>query len=117
MPRYYFETHDGATIHDDCEGLELADKATAGLEALRVLSDMVRDVVRDTPGVPVPGDDRRVLSSVVRNEGGHVVYVAALTLEGKWVRPVSLVATVDPDLCATGTGPDASARPPSPRAR
>ncbi len=87
MPRYFFETHDGDTVHVDQEGLELADNANARLEALRAFSDMARD--------NIPNGDHRVFSSIVRNEAGAVVYAATMTLDGRWARPVTLVPPPD----------------------
>ena len=87
MPRYFFETHDGDAIHVDAEGLELADKAAARLEALRVFSDMARD--------KIPDRDHRTFSSVVPDEAGNVVYAAPMSLAGRWGTPLTLVPPVD----------------------
>jgi len=47
MPRFCFDLHDGETLVEDEEGLELADLHTASVEAQKGLADMIQDALSD----------------------------------------------------------------------
>ena len=74
MPRYFFDIHDGQFSRDD-EGLECANFEAARREAMASLPEIAR--------FALPGDsETRAFSVLVRDEGGAVVYTAALTFAG-----------------------------------
>ncbi len=73
MARYFFDTDDGDTFHEDDEGLELDGMEEVRLQAQTGLADMARDVV--------PGDGpERTMTVRVRDEDGNTVLRAALVL-------------------------------------
>ena len=72
MPRFYFDTHDDDRFVPDNEGVELKGVEEAKAEAVAALPDMARDAL--------PDGDRRDFVVMVRNEGGHTVLRARLTL-------------------------------------
>lgn len=79
MPRYTIDTNDDdlLVVGDDAEGL--TDIEAARRAALSVLPEMAREKVSD--------GDRRTFCASVRDEEGHVVYKATLTLVGEWQAP------------------------------
>lgn len=46
MPRYFFHTRDGVS-HEDHTGMELSDLNSAGIEAMRYMSELLRDESAD----------------------------------------------------------------------
>lgn len=72
MPRYFFDTYDGNRFIPDHEGLELRDLTAAERETRKALPDMARDAL--------PDGDQQTFVVNVRNEAGHVVLRAALSL-------------------------------------
>jgi len=46
MPRYFFHSRDGVSHHDDT-GIELPDLNSAGVEAVRYMSELLRDESAD----------------------------------------------------------------------
>ena len=72
MPRFFFDTYDGELFASDQEGQELADLEAAKAVAQEELPQMAWDELPD-------GDQRTFIVSV-RDEAGHVVLRAALSL-------------------------------------
>jgi hypothetical protein len=72
MPRYYFDTHDDDRFVPDNEGVELDGVEEAKTEAVTALPDMASDAL--------PCGDRRDFVITVRDEGGHQVMKATLSL-------------------------------------
>ena len=76
MPRYFFDTDDGDTFHEDEEGVDLNGIEEVRLQAQSGLADMARDVV--------PGDGpERTMVVAVRDQAGKIVLRAALVLMGE----------------------------------
>jgi hypothetical protein len=73
MPRYFFDTRDGADFVRDEIGIELDGVEAARDEATRGLADFARDAL--------PGSVRRELAVECRDEGDHDVLRAALWFE------------------------------------
>jgi hypothetical protein len=73
MPRFYFDTNDSDRFVPDNEGCDLAGIEEAKAEAIKALPDMARD------GLP-HGDDYREFVVDVRDEDGHTVLRARLSL-------------------------------------
>lgn len=76
MPRYFFDTSDGAVHFPDFEGFQLPDLQAARREALIALPGIARGRVLDG----VPGE----VSATVRSETGTVLFKATLTLAEDW---------------------------------
>ena len=72
MPRYFFDLDGGERLFRDEKGSDLPDVHTAREEAIAVLPDIVRAMVT--------GDDRKTLTSMIRDDGGNVVFGVKLTL-------------------------------------
>jgi hypothetical protein len=72
MPRFYFDTNDSDRFVPDNEGCDLAGIEEAKAEAVKALPDMARD--------GLPDEDYREFVVDVRDEGGHTVVRARLTL-------------------------------------
>ncbi len=73
MPRYFFDTDDGDTFHEDEEGVDLNGIEEVRLQAQSGLADMARDVV--------PGDGpERTMTVRVRDGTGKTVLRGALVL-------------------------------------
>jgi hypothetical protein len=72
MPRFFFDTYDGDTFIADTEGLELPDLAAAKREAQAGLPHMAKDAL--------PDGDRKEFIVTVRNENGHPILRAVLSL-------------------------------------
>jgi hypothetical protein len=68
MPRFYFDTHDGAKHTRDDEGLTLSGLDAAREHALRAAGEMVRTALPDRAhrfrAVEVLGEDRHPLLTV-----------------------------------------------------
>jgi hypothetical protein len=73
MPRYFFDTRDGADFVRDEIGIELDGVEAARVEATRGLADFARDAL--------PGSVRRELAVECRDESDHDVLRAALWFE------------------------------------
>jgi len=71
MPRYFFDLHDGVTVHDE-HGLDLSDIGAVRIEAHRALVGMAAQVAEDTDAVQIRVD--------VRDEIGDPVLRAALLM-------------------------------------
>lgn len=70
MPRYFFDYEDDE-FHRDEDGIECADLTRARREATLSLSEMAR--------FAIPSDgDNKVVSMMVRDEAGALVYTATL---------------------------------------
>ena len=72
VPRYFFDTRDGATFIEDDEGQEMLDLESVRVEATRSLAELARDVL--------PGSLRRVLTVEVR-QGKWPLMKLCLTFE------------------------------------
>jgi hypothetical protein len=79
MPRYFFDTDNGALPVPDDEGIELSDAEAARILAIAALFDMTRD--------RLPDGDRGAFAVRVRDERGTVLYSASLGLDGDWHIP------------------------------
>ena len=79
MPRYFFDTDDGADRFQDDEGMDLPDARSARDAAVGSLPELSRDRLAD-------GDHHR-LTVRVRDEAGALVYSATLDLVGEWHVP------------------------------
>jgi hypothetical protein len=73
MPRYFFDTRDGAHFVRDEEGVELDGFRAARDEATAGLADLAHDAL--------PGAIRRELAVEVRDEADHPLLRAALWFE------------------------------------
>ncbi|CAO4183421.1 DUF6894 family protein [Methylorubrum aminovorans] len=74
MPRYFFDTHDGAFNLDE-EGNECENFEAARREAMIFLPEVARwEIPRD--------GDHRAFTVMVRDDNGIVVYTATLTYAG-----------------------------------
>jgi hypothetical protein len=72
MPRYHFDTHDGARFTTDETGVELDGIKAARQEAARRLAELAQEIV--------PDDDRREVVIEVKDETGQRVLVAKLSV-------------------------------------
>jgi hypothetical protein len=72
MPRFYFDTYDDDRSVPDSQGIVLSDLEEATEEAIKALPDMARD--------GLPDGDYRDFVVEVRDEAGHRVFRARLTL-------------------------------------
>lgn len=73
MARFFFDTHDGSATLTDAEGLEVADLHAACVEAVKTLPQIAKDALPD-------GNEKQFVIWV-RDEGGHCVLAATLTLK------------------------------------
>ncbi len=72
MPRYFFDINDGDHSTRDDVGIELPDLQLARRKAIGVLPDLARDVL--------PDGDHHEITSMVRDDAGHVLLRATLSL-------------------------------------
>jgi hypothetical protein len=72
MPRFFFDTNDGDRILRDEDGSDLAGIGEAKAEAVKALAEVARS--------GLAGGDYREFAFNVRDEGGHTVFRARLTL-------------------------------------
>ena len=79
MPRFFFDTHSDLASFRDVEGTELASSEMAGEELLRALPGMLRD---ELPTVA----ERCSVRADVRDDAGHVIFTAQLSLTTKWLK-------------------------------
>ena len=73
MPRYFFDSHDGAGNVIDDVGVEFSDLEAVKVETARGLADLARDVL--------PGSVRRELSIDVRDDQNQAVLRAVMVFE------------------------------------
>ena len=73
MPRYYFHAADGQVFRD-AEGRELPDLHTAKTEAVRVLSE----ILRDDPGLFLKGELLEIRVADAEAEIKYRLVVAAI---------------------------------------
>lgn len=73
MTRFFFDTQDGDKAERDTEGVELPDEARARAEAKAALTDMARD--------HLPDGNHMGFRVTVRNEAGHEIFSASLTMD------------------------------------
>jgi C4-type Zn-finger protein len=72
VPRYFFEIHDGEHFTSDYVGIELDGLEAAKAEAKKALPDIAKD--------KMPDGDRRDFTVIVKDEVGHEVLRAKLSL-------------------------------------
>ena len=72
MPRYHFDTHDGAHFTTDETGVQLDGIKAARQEAARRLAELAQEIL--------PNDDRREVVIEVKDETGQRVLVAKLSV-------------------------------------
>ena len=72
MPRFFFDLDGGERLFRDERGSDLPDVPAAREEALAVLPDIVRAMVT--------GREPKTLTSLIRDDGGNVVFGIKLTL-------------------------------------
>ncbi len=77
MPRYFFDTDDGDVYRPDVDGKDLADPGAARRAALETLPDLVNE--------KMPDGDQRSFAVTVKDDRGKPVYVATLSLRGRWM--------------------------------
>jgi hypothetical protein len=76
MFRYFFDINDGELSTTDLDGLELDGPEAARVEAVRALSEIARDALRE--------GHARTLTATVRTPG-EAILRASLTLECEWL--------------------------------
>ncbi len=74
MPLFFLDIHNGGIMHDDI-GSELPDADAARLEAIRALPQIAADEIPK-------GGDRQHFAVVVKDESGHIIYMATLVFTG-----------------------------------
>lgn len=79
MTRFFFDICDSEGFHRDEEGHDLPAREEASEEALATLGSIVHDELR--MGRQLDGDDFAV---EVRDESGHMFFVAKLSLSSRW---------------------------------
>ncbi|MFC0407720.1 DUF6894 family protein [Roseomonas elaeocarpi] len=78
MPLYYFDTIAGSGLIRDNTGMEWPDDATARREGIASLPHLAKD--------ELPDGDLRTFSVIVRNAQDRAIFIADLTLTGRWLR-------------------------------
>ena len=73
MPRYFFDTDDGAVLHRDDEGTDCEDNDAARIEAMCSMADLARQYL------PTFGPDQK-LEMTVRDEHDRALLHLALNL-------------------------------------
>jgi hypothetical protein len=77
MNRFYFDIHDGERFTRSEEGQLRPSGKAMGDAAIKVLPDIARDELSD--------GDRRDSTVKVRDEGGHYLFQAMLSLVAEWL--------------------------------
>lgn len=75
MSRYYFDIHNGDGSTRDHEGIELLSKVDASREAMRILTAIAADEIRETDLVSIV---------ITVRDGDDVVYLANARIQGQW---------------------------------
>ncbi|MFC0408290.1 DUF6894 family protein [Roseomonas elaeocarpi] len=78
MPLYYFDTIAGSGLIRDAIGMDYPDDGTARREAIAALPNIAAD--------ELPDGDLRIFSVIVRNDKERAIFIADLTLTGRWLR-------------------------------
>jgi hypothetical protein len=73
MPRYFFDTQDGAHVIEDDVGLEFPDIGSVRQEAARYLAGIAKDAL--------PNSVRRELAVIVRDNQSRPVLKTSLIFE------------------------------------
>ena len=76
MPRFFFDLYDGDELARDTEGFELQPEE-ARKQAIASLAEIAQD--------EMPDGDERDFTVRVRDEDGHVIFEATLSLRAHWV--------------------------------
>lgn len=74
---YYFDTDNDDRVSHDERGQDHPDPESMRDAAISVLPDLARD--------DLPNGDRRVFTVKVRDESGHYVFQATLSLIATWL--------------------------------
>ena len=77
LKRYFFDVDDGDGLEIDRIGLLCESLQAVREEAIKVLPDIAKEVM--------PDGDRRVLRTIVRDEGGRSIFEASLALDAHWL--------------------------------
>ena len=77
LKRYFFDVDDGDGLAIDSIGLLCNSLHIVREEAIKVLPSIAREVM--------PDGDRRVLRTIVRDEGGRSIFEASLALDAHWL--------------------------------
>ncbi|WP_262266330.1 DUF6894 family protein [Microvirga yunnanensis] len=77
MHRFYFDIHDGERFTRDEVGSLCQGRKAMRDAAIKVLPDIARD--------ELPDGDRRDFMVEVRNEDGHYLFRATLSLAAEWL--------------------------------
>lgn len=75
--RYYFDLTNGHGLVRDNDGQLIDDRTSVEREVSRILTDVARDELPDTPHGQVKVD--------VRDDMGQHVYTGTLSFEKRWV--------------------------------
>ncbi|MFC0407889.1 DUF6894 family protein [Roseomonas elaeocarpi] len=78
MPLYYFDTIAASGLIRDTIGVNYPDDGTARREAIAALPNIAAD--------ELPDGDHRIFSVIVRDADQRTIYIADLTLTGRWLR-------------------------------
>jgi len=89
MPRYYFDTFDGADLCEDDQGVDFASDSEMRFAALDALPEIARE--------ELPDGDHREMWVKVRSSDGADLFKATLSLRAEWLnRPAK--PAVDPKI-------------------
>ncbi|QRM33922.1 hypothetical protein [Microvirga sp. VF16] len=77
MDRFYFDINDGERLTRDEVGNLCQSRKAMRDAAIKVLPDIARD--------ELPDGDRRDFTVKVRDEGGHYLFQATLSLAAEWL--------------------------------
>ena len=74
---FFFDIYDGESLKRDDRGQEFPNLQAARNNAVRILRDLVRDML--------PDGDKRVFVVAMRDESGATVFRAALSYMAEWL--------------------------------
>ncbi|WP_148227510.1 DUF6894 family protein [Fulvimarina pelagi] len=78
MPTYYFDIEDDSRLQRDDTGVVCENEEAVRRTAVEALPDIASDGFSDAGG--------HTIAILVRNEEGHYVFRAAMTLTADWLR-------------------------------
>ncbi len=84
MPRYFIDIQHGECHHRDESGSSLSSWQEAQNQAVRILPDIVRDVLLESS--PLLDRGRWNFVSTVRDELGRSLFRATLSLSTEWLK-------------------------------
>lgn len=76
MPRFFIDTHDGATLTRDDEG-----------ETFETVDEARKAAIVTLPGFAdgsMADGENRAYQAILRDEEGHNLYIATLAFHGEW---------------------------------